>query len=237
VASLGLTHLRTHLRPPSKTEAMDFGRGKGGEEERLKAAKTKVRQTNTKSKSEWMDAVERGEHKRVAQLLEAGQPINELGKWNGSPAHYVAARMNDGVLLKYLLDNGADPLITTDDNVSAGWISISKGYVKMLVILLSYYPKGTDVTELMDIARSRRDWRCVYELEQFTGATETSIPEAVYEIPSGWAMGEVPTGVGGKGPLKPFYWRTDKKDSCQDDPPDGSIKKHPLDGYLEGVAA
>ena len=50
------------------------------------------------------------------------------------------------MLLKYLLDNGADPLVTTDDDVSAGWISISKGYVEMLVILLSYFPKGHDVS-------------------------------------------------------------------------------------------
>lgn len=125
---------------------MDFGRGKGGEEERLKQAKVRIRRTNTKSNSEWMDAVERGEHRRVEQLLEAGQAINELGKWNTSPAHYVAARKKDAVLLKYLLDNGADPLVTTDDDVSAGWISISKGYVEMLVILLSYFPKGHDVS-------------------------------------------------------------------------------------------
>lgn len=200
------------------------------------AAKKKVRQTNSKSNSDWMQACERGEHKRVQQLLEAGQPINELGKWTTSPAHYVAARKNDAVLLKFLLDNGADPLVTTDDDVSAAWIAISKGYVEILVILLSYYPKGHDVSDLMELARRRRDWKCVWELEQFSGVTKSCIPEAVYELPPGWAMGEVPTGVGGKGPLKPFYWRKDKKDSCQDDPPPGAIKKHPLEGYLPATA-
>lgn len=124
---------------------MDFGRGKGGEEERLKATKIQARQANARSTSDWIDAVGRGEHRRVQQLLEAGQPVNELGKSCGSPAHYVAARRKDGVLLKYLLDNGANPLVTTDDNVSAAWIAISKGYVEMLVILLAHYPKGHDV--------------------------------------------------------------------------------------------
>jgi len=135
--------------------------------------------------------------------------------------------------LKYLLDNGANPLITTDDNVSAGWISISKGYVEMLVILLSYYPEGHNVDDLMEIARSRRDWRCVWELERFKGMSpeDTAVPDKVFELPSGWAMGEVPTGMGGKGPLKPFYWQTDKKDSCQDDPPKDAIPAHPLEKY------
>ena len=86
----------------------------------------------------------------------------------------------------------------------------------------------------MEIARSRRDWRCVWELERFQGKPEdqTAVPEVVYELPSGWAMGEVPTGVGGQGPLKPFYWRTEKKDSCQDDPPPDAKAMHPLENYV-----
>lgn len=43
----------------------------------------------------------------------------------------------------------------------------------------------------MEIARSRRDWKCVYEIERFSCVAETCIPEAVYELPAGWAMGEV----------------------------------------------
>ena len=42
---------------------------------------------------------------------------------------------------------------------------------------------------------------------------------------------QVPTGDAGKGPLKPFYWKTGDKNSCQDEPPPGAIRKHPLEGY------
>ena len=137
---------------------MDFGRGAPGAEERLKYAKKQVRQNNAKSRSDWEDAVERGEHRRVRQLLEQGQAINEIGKRTGSAAHYIAARKNDAFLLKYLLDNGADPLVLTDDDVSAAWISISKGYVGMLVILLTYYPMGHKVRVRTDTpSRARRD--------------------------------------------------------------------------------
>ncbi|KAL1522317.1 hypothetical protein AB1Y20_017309 [Prymnesium parvum] len=212
---------------------MDFGRFAPGAEERLKHAKQRARQQNARSTSSFHDACERGEHRRVQQLVEAGQPINTLDRKTTSPAHYIAARNNDAWLLKYLLDHGADPLLTTDDSVSAAWISISKGYVEMLVILLSYYPKGHDVDDLFEVARSRRDWRCIWELERFSGVRpeDSAVPKTVYELPPGWAMGEVPSGVGGTGPLKPFYWKINGKGGCQDEPPKEARAANPLEKY------
>jgi len=45
------------------------------------------------------------------------------------------------------------------------------------------------------------------------------------QIPDGWASGEVPTGLGGKGPLTTFYWEKGagkKPGECIYEPPKGS---------------
>ena len=96
--------------------------------EALKASQLRARRDNPRSTNGWAAACERGELVRMQQLLAAGQEINALDEQQQAPALYIAARTNNLELARWLLESGADPAVTTEDD---GWtpalICISKG--------------------------------------------------------------------------------------------------------------
>lgn len=206
-----------------------------------------ARRLNEKSQSQWIEAVERGEMVRIKQLLEAGQDINQVCYPQMSTAVYVASRTNNLRVAEMLLKAGADPAVLTDDLVSPLWIAISRGFDKMVELLLdkqwsanlvklvkeetteTLRDSGAGVQQThMQLATTRRYWRCVYHLEQALEIPKekTAIPTHYYQPPEGWAVGMTAAEPGQRPdmPMKPFYWKAFEKGKCYDDPPEGSKK-------------
>jgi len=200
----------------------------------------RARRRSAKSTSTWFQAAERDEQFRMEQLLEAGQEINELDPITQSPALYIASRTNNLEMAEWLIKNGANPAVSTDDLATPAWIAISRGFSEMLEVLLNpefradFVAKTKDETAQdvhaglthMAIAKMRRYWRCVYLLEQAYGIEESVIPESFFEVPEGWAMELVPieSGQSLNHKMKWFYWKAFTKEKCIYDPPEGSTK-------------
>ena len=230
------------------------GAGRWSEDEVLQARKEAAR-LNKRSSKKWIDAVEKGEMVRVEQILDDGeQDINEVCEPQMSSALYVAARTNNLRMAELLLKRGADPAVLTDDLVSPAWIAISRGFNEMLELLLDpkwsaglvqymseetteslaakRYEAGVQETHYQ-LACMRRYYRCVYLLEKAMGYKESKIPEHIFELPLGWAMGFEPAEPGQRPdmPMKPFYWKAFTKEACMSEPPEGSKKlTHQGDG-------
>ena len=107
---------------PQKTMHSQFGDG----DEVLKQRK-EAQRLSSRSQRKWMEAAEKGEMRRIEQLLEDGQDINEVCDPSKSTALYVAARTDNCRLAELLLKKGADPAVTTNDLVTPAWIAISRG--------------------------------------------------------------------------------------------------------------
>ncbi len=219
--------------------------GHSFDEQARKDARRRAVRDNPKSESDWATAAEKGEQRRMEQLLAAGQDINGLDDWQKAPALYIAARTNNLELAEWLLERGADPCVATDDHWTPAYIAISKGLSSMLQLLVrDKYGFGarapSSLREItlekhLELAVQRMDWRCVYSLEAILGVGEgsSSIPPSSYKLPDGWAMGHVPKQVPKGGfashdeflaSIKPFYWKAFTKEACQDEPPEGSVK-------------
>jgi hypothetical protein len=199
-----------------------------------------ARQRSTKSTSNWFHAAENDERTRMEQLLAAGQDVNELDPVSQSPALYIASRTDNIGLAEWLLKNGANPAVMTDDLASPAWIATSRGFDNMLELLLrpeyseDFVEKTKDEKPQdvhaglthMDVAKMRRYWRCVHLLETAYGIAETAVPQSFYEVPEGWAMEQIPVEEGQKEhtEFKYFFWKTFTKDQCVYEPPEGSTK-------------
>jgi len=249
------------VKPPVKlamhdggTKSLGSGDGSSG---RVRAAREEARRLNTKLSTKWFDAVERCEMMRVKQIIGDGQQdINEMSQQQGSTAIYIAARRNDLRMAELLLQNGADPAILTDDEVSPAWIAISRGFDEMLELLLK--PKwsaglvkiiqeettekllksekcGVQQTHLQ-LAEMRRYWRCLFLVEDACGVSPIKIPDVFIIPPDGWAMGLAPSEPGQRPdmPMHWFYWKAFTKGACVTEPPEGSRHlKHVGGGRFE----
>jgi len=244
---------------PTPAKPMHNNRTEGGMVDgpmNAKEQREEAKRLSKRSQQKFIDAVERGEMVRVAQLLDDGQDIDEVCDPVGSTALYVASRRNNLRMAEMLLKRGAKPEVLTDDKVSPAWIAISRGFDQMVELLLD--PKWcgklveiikTETTQSLaeaeagvqqthlDLAHMRRYWRCLYLLEAAAEVPKekSRVPEVYYEPADGWAMGLTPTEPGQRPdmPMKPFYWKAFEKNAkCQDEPPDGSKKMvHTGNGY------
>lgn len=206
-----------------------------------------ARRLSQRSQSQWIDAIERGEMVRISQLLDNGQEINEVCYPQMSSALYVAARTNNLRVAEMLLKRGADPAVLTDDFVSPAWIAVSRGFDKMVELLIdpqwsaglvkimreetteTLNAMGAGVQQThMQLAVTRRYWRCVFLLERALDIPKdkSSIPDHFYQPPEGWAVGMTAAEPGQRPdmPMKPFYWKAFEKGKCYDEPPEGSKK-------------
>ena len=107
-----------------------------GKHDAVLQARVESRRLTSRSKQNWIAAVERGEMVRITQLLDSGQDIDEVCAPQHSTALYVAARTNNLRVAELLLSRGANPSVLTNDLVSPAWIAISRGYDAMLELLL-----------------------------------------------------------------------------------------------------
>ena len=107
-----------------------------GKHDAVLQARVESRRLTSRSKQNWIAAVERGEMVRITQLLDSGQDIDEVCAPQHSTALYVAARTNNLRVAELLLNRGANPSVLTNDLVSPAWIAISRGYDAMLELLL-----------------------------------------------------------------------------------------------------
>lgn len=211
-------------------------------------ARKEAARLSERSQRKWMEAAEKGEMKRMEQLLGDGQDINQVCEPSKSSALYVASRTNNLRLAEFLLKKGADPAVMTDDLVSPAWIAISRGFDEMVELLLDpEWNKGlveylkTETTETLrmsencgvqqthyDLAVTRRYWRCVHHVEKVIGVdpAKTRIPDVMYEPPAGWAMGLAASEPGQRPdmPMHFFYWKAFTKEKTQVEPPTGSKK-------------
>jgi len=237
---------------PQKTLHSQFGDG----DEILKQRK-EAQRLSSRSQRKWMEAAEKGEMRRIEQLLEDGQDINEVCEPSKSTALYVAARTNNCRLAELLLKKGADPAVTTNDLVTPAWIAISRGFDEIVALLLdpawnaglvelmknessaSLAAAGAGVQQThYDLAVTRRYWRCIHHVEKAMGVPpeKTRIPEVFYEPPEGWAMGLAASEPGQRPdmPMHFFYWKAFTKEKTQTEPPEGSKKMvHKGEGLFE----
>lgn len=206
-----------------------------------------ARRLSERSQSLWLDAIERSEMVRIKQLIDGGQDVNEICYPQMSTALYVASRTNSLRVAEMLLQSGARPEVLTDDLVSPLWIAISRGFNEMVELLLdpqwstelvklireetaeSLARAGAGVQQThMQLAMTRRYWRCVFLLEQALGtaADRSVIPAYYFQPPDGWAVGMTAAEPGQRPdmPMKPFYWKAFEKGKCYDEPPQGSKK-------------
>ena len=238
---------RYGVKPPLNVAMHDMFGKTTKETASAKEQREEARRLSQRSQSKWVDAAERGEMVRVTQLLEQGQDINEVCYPQMSTALYIASRTNNLRLAELLLKKGADPAVLTDDLVSPCWIATSRGFDKMVELLLD--PKwSSNLVKLMreetaetlkesqagvqqthiQLATARRYWRCVFLIERTLGTTPeaSKIPPFFYQPPDGWAVGMTAAEPGQRPdmPMKPFYWKAFEKGACQEEPPEGSKK-------------
>jgi len=211
-------------------------------------ARKEAARLSERSQRKWMEAAEKGEMRRMEQLLGDGQDINQVCEPSKSSALYVASRTNNLRLAEFLLKKGADPAVMTDDLVSPAWISISRGFDEMVELLLDpkwskglveYLKQETPETlrnlpncgvqqTHYELAVTRRYWRCVHHVEKALGVEpeKTRIPEVMFEPPEGWAMGLAASEPGQRVdmPMHFFYWKAFTKEATQIEPPTGSKK-------------
>ncbi|WP_029520228.1 ankyrin repeat domain-containing protein [Persephonella sp. IF05-L8] len=83
-----------------------------------------------------IDAVMEGDYDEVYRLVELIKvDLNQIYEYEGSPLH-VAVKEGDIELVKYFLDNGADPNIKGAFGETPLHIAVDRGYLDIVKLLL-----------------------------------------------------------------------------------------------------